>query len=103
MALNRNQRRRALRARALDYLGSKCSICGYQKCMAALDIHHTNPEIKEFTISARLVSWDRLTRELDKCVVLCANCHRETHDGLHPHYLDLDEPRYEGEDEDLPA
>lgn len=63
--------------------------------MAALDIHHTDTSAKEFTISSRLTSWDAIQRELDKCVILCANCHREAHDGMHPHFLDLGEREYE--------
>jgi hypothetical protein len=58
--------------------------------MAALDIHHPNADEKEFTISSRLSSWARIVRELDKCLLLCSNCHRETHDGMHPTYLDLE-------------
>jgi hypothetical protein len=84
------QRRKILRARALDYMGSKCQICGYQRCMASLHFHHPDPTAKEFTVSSRLTSWDRIQRELDKCVLLCANCHGEVHDGMHPTYLDPD-------------
>lgn len=85
-----SQRRKMLRARALDYMGSKCQICGYQRCMASLHFHHPDPSAKEFTVASRLTSWDRIRRELDKCVLLCANCHGEVHDGMHPSYLDPD-------------
>lgn len=85
------QRRRELRAKALNYLGGKCRICGYARCAAALDFHHPNPNAKEFSISARMsLPWELIVRELDKCLLLCANCHRETHDGMHPHYLDYE-------------
>ena len=85
-----SQRRKALRAKALDYMGGKCHICGYQKCMASLHFHHPDPMAKEFTVSSRLTSWSRIQRELDKCILLCANCHGEVHEGLHPNYLDPD-------------
>lgn len=59
-----------------------CSICGYNKCSAALDFHHTYPENKEANI-ARLckdsLSIETILIEIEKCVILCANCHRELH------------------------
>jgi hypothetical protein len=45
---------------------------------------------KEFNISS-ILNWDKIKKELEKCVLLCANCHREVHDGLHPEYLALDD------------
>lgn len=58
-----------------------CSTCGYDKNICALDFHHVDPSEKEFTISARKSNSinDSLKKELDKCIVLCANCHRELH------------------------
>jgi 5-methylcytosine-specific restriction endonuclease McrA len=59
-----------------------CQKCGYNKCSAALDFHHVDPNDKEFPI-AKMWSYgwgkDRVSRELEKCIVLCANCHRELH------------------------
>ena len=63
--------------------GDSCKICGYNKCRRALDWHHIDPTQKE--IEPRKVfsrSWDKIQKELDKCILLCANCHREVHDGL---------------------
>jgi hypothetical protein len=75
------ERQRKLKQKAIDYLGGKCNKCGYDKCPAALDFHHLDPAEKDFTISqVSRTSWnDKLKAELDKCVLLCANCHRETH------------------------
>jgi len=76
------KRRRKVREMALEYKGGKCCICGYAKCSQALDFHHlTN---KHFGISAKgyTRSWESIRRELDKCIILCANCHRELHAGL---------------------
>lgn len=69
---------------ALEYKGNKCCVCGYNKCVDALDFHHLDPSQKEFQLSDRNLSNDwRLVRpELDKCVLLCSNCHRELHAGL---------------------
>lgn len=77
-------RKRNKRA-ALDYKGNCCCYCGYDRCETALEFHHVNPEEKKFTISSGLGRpWKTLKRELDKCVLLCCNCHRELHSGLIP-------------------
>lgn len=65
---------------AVNYKGGKCSQCGYDRCIAALEFHHLNPSEKDFTwVKMRLTSWKRILQELDKCALLCANCHREIH------------------------
>lgn len=64
----------------LEYKGNKCEICNYDKCPDAMDFHHTNSLDKEFPIShAYRKSRASLIQELDKCQLLCANCHREVH------------------------
>lgn len=85
------RRRQLLRERAIAYLGGSCRICGYDKCFSAMDFHHLDPLGKDFTISEAMTSWERIQPELDKCDLLCANCHREVHDGLHPGYLVYDD------------
>jgi predicted HNH restriction endonuclease len=82
------RRRRALRRQAIAYKGGKCQICGYDRSHAAMDFHHTNPMEKDFSISSRMTCFDAIKRELDKTVLVCANCHREIHDGYHPSYLE---------------
>ena len=65
---------------AIEYKGGKCYNCGYDKCDAALEFHHTDPSKKEASWNKmRLWGEQRLKDELDKCVLLCANCHREAH------------------------
>jgi hypothetical protein len=78
------RRRRQLREHAIAYLGGKCRLCGYDKCPSALEFHHVEVWLKDFTISDRMTSFEAIKPELDKCELLCANCHREVHDGLHP-------------------
>lgn len=57
-----------------------CAICGYNKCDAALDFHHVNPEDKKFYISNKaLLSDKNIAEELNKCILLCCRCHREIH------------------------
>lgn len=74
-----NDRARELKLFALEYKGSKCSVCGYSKNKAALEFHHIDPETKEFKLSNTYVSKENMMKELDKCILLCSNCHRETH------------------------
>lgn len=68
---------------AIAYLGGQCFNCGYSKCPAALEFHHKVPEEKDFTISGtKYRRWEAIKTELDKCVLVCANCHREIHAGM---------------------
>lgn len=66
----------------LHSMGLKCQICQYDKCHAALELHHVNPEDKEYDFSSTARSWDKVFSELEKCILLCANCHREIHAGV---------------------
>lgn len=67
----------------IDAFDGKCGLCGYSKCINALELHHVNPEEKEFSISdigkKNIRAWNVIAQELEKCVLLCANCHREVH------------------------
>lgn len=76
-----NKRRRKLKQLAVEYCGGKCTICGYSKCIGALHFHHVNPTTKNFSISSdgNTRSWVEIKNELDKCILVCANCHAELH------------------------
>lgn len=66
--------------KAIELMGGKCSNCGYDKNYAALEFHHLNPNEKEFDFGKlRQCKWETVVTELKKCVMLCSNCHRETH------------------------
>ena len=58
-----------------------CAICGYDKCSASLSFHHVNSEDKKFNININQLRYaeERIINELTKCILLCANCHREIH------------------------
>lgn len=75
------RRREKLKVLAVEYKGGCCSVCGYNKCVAAMDFHHIDPNEKDFGISAKGLtrSWEKLKEELDKCILVCSNCHREIH------------------------
>jgi 5-methylcytosine-specific restriction endonuclease McrA len=79
-----SKRRKFLREKAREYGGGKCMICGYKRCSAALDFHHIDSRTKEFGLSVKGLtrSWEKMRKELDKCVLICANCHREVHAGI---------------------
>ena len=64
-------------------MGGCCQICGYNRAITALDLHHLNPADKEFGIGAILnKDWELMNSEIQKCILVCANCHREIHEGL---------------------
>ena len=73
-----------LKIKALDYLGKVCSECG-EDHPAALQFHHIDPATKKFGVSTKTLSsvkkfpWEKVTEELDKCVILCGNCHAKHH------------------------
>ena len=60
--------------------GIECSSCGYNKCIGALEFHHRDPKEKD-PFWSRGWSLPKLKIELEKCDILCANCHREIHYG----------------------
>jgi hypothetical protein len=73
-------RRYRLKKKAVEYKGGKCEECGYDKSLAAMEFHHLDSSKKDFAISEmNHKSWVFIKGELDKCSMLCANCHREEH------------------------
>lgn len=77
-------RQRKFKAKCIEYKGGKCEICGYNKFQGALEFHHRDPTQKDFQLS-KAKSWtfsERVENELDKCQILCSNCHKELHNEL---------------------
>lgn len=77
-----SKRRKLIKEKLIKYKGGKCEKCGYCKNIHALEFHHINPNGKEFTISSKNISLKKLKKEVDKCILLCSNCHREMHDEI---------------------
>jgi len=79
---------RKKKRKAVEYKNGKCKICGYNKCINALEFHHRDPSTKkENWDNMSGWRWERIVKELDKCDLLCANCHREIHyDTFDPKY-----------------
>jgi hypothetical protein len=73
-------RRYRMKMKAIDYLGGKCILCGYDKHPAAMVFHHRDPSTKEFSFGRMAnKSWVSVQEELDKCDLLCSNCHAPLH------------------------
>ena len=86
---NTDDKRRKSKSIYLEYGGSECIKCGYNKCPAVLSFHHRNPDEKDFWIGGlneRLNSIDELNdiikNEIDKCDILCSNCHVLEHSDI---------------------
>jgi len=77
------ERQRALKVAAVQYAGGKCTLCDYQRCIAALEFHHLDPSQKDPNLS-RINSrtLEKIKDEINKCILVCANCHREIHAGI---------------------
>lgn len=81
--------RKERKQKLVNLLNGQCCLCGYSKCLKALEFHHKQmgeKEEKGFGISTKgmLASWDKLLEEIKKFILVCSNCHREIHDGMHP-------------------
>lgn len=78
------ERQRKLKQDAIDYKGGGCQVCGYDKYNGALEFHHLDPNEKDFSIGElkKTNINEKIKKELDKCILVCANCHREIHGGL---------------------
>jgi hypothetical protein len=71
---------RARKKQAVAYMGSRCVDCGGTFPYYVYDFHHLDPTRKEVQFnSLRRRSWEKIKAELDKCILLCANCHRIRH------------------------
>jgi len=68
----------------INYKGGECVECGYKKSYTALEFHHTDPSKKDFNIALYHCHTfgNKIKEELDKCILVCANCHREIHAGI---------------------
>jgi transposase len=71
--------RKRVKIKLVEYKGGKCECCGYNKIVEALQFHHINPSEKDFQISGTSKAFETMKKEVDKCKLLCANCHIETH------------------------
>lgn len=73
-----NKAKQALKIKAVEFMGGKCTHCGGVFPPCVYDFHHVNPSEKDIS-PATAFSWKKLEPELKKCIMLCANCHRIEH------------------------
>lgn len=78
------RRRRKLKTILVAEAGGACRVCGYDRCIAALEFHHVNRDEKKLAISnyGVTLSLEVLRAEASKCVLLCSNCHVEVETGF---------------------
>ena len=75
--------RRMRKLKAIMYMGSICYGCGRGGAPSLFEFHHWNAAEKDFGVSDGIPrKWEKTVAELAKCVMLCANCHREVHAGV---------------------
>lgn len=82
--IQRREHRRDCKSDIVNYKGGKCQICGYNKSIFALELHHIDPKTKDAKIvrvlsKSRKFNLGKYKEELDKCILLCCNCHKEVH------------------------
>jgi hypothetical protein len=77
------ERRIRTKIEKVDYKGGVCVLCGYDKYVGSLEFHHVNPDEKDHEKTSIDMSLERCKSELDKCILVCANCHREIHNGFY--------------------
>lgn len=76
--------RKRLKSKLVEEFGGKCQICGYCKCQQALQFHHIDPSLKEFSIAqyGNTRAYEKSREEAKKCILVCANCHVEVENGI---------------------
>lgn len=74
------EKRYAIKKQLVELKGGECVKCGYKKSLRALQFHHTDPNEKEFVLGNIRVINEKVMKELEKCILVCANCHSELHD-----------------------
>lgn len=77
-----NRRHTKMKEILVDEHGGSCVVCGYDKCIKALQFHHMDPSNKLRKISGGSIGLSRLREEASKCVLLCGNCHVEVEYGV---------------------
>ena len=77
--------RRRRKLNLIKVCGNQCNLCGYNKVNSALEFHHIKPEEKSYGLASMGTCHDlqQDLQEVQKCILVCANCHREIHEDLY--------------------
>lgn len=79
---NRNKKRLLLKAKLVKYKGNICFKCKTKDLpLSSYQFHHIDGTTKEKQISEMMINDKKLKDELDKCELVCANCHHQIHFG----------------------
>jgi hypothetical protein len=85
---NTKIRRIRTKLRAIEYLGGKCTYCDGVFHLASFEFHHKDPSGKDFNVgNVANKSWESIVSEIDKCELVCSNCHREIHSNYNVLFL----------------
>lgn len=76
-------RHRVEKLKAIAYKGGKCYCCGYDDYMylRVFAFHHLDPTKKDLKFDFSKRKFETVKQELDKCILVCSNCHAIIHDG----------------------
>jgi len=76
--------RQRVKLKLIEYKGGKCQVesCGYNKSVRSLGFHHIDSKEKDFNVSGKTMAFDKMKKELDKCILVCNNCHGEIHEEM---------------------
>jgi DNA-binding CsgD family transcriptional regulator len=79
-----SRRRRRVKEILVAEAGGCCSLCGYDRCIAALQFHHLDGSTKVFGLAERGFTRgiEVVRAEAAKCILLCSNCHAEVEAGI---------------------
>ncbi|MBC8550129.1 MAG: hypothetical protein H8D23_10800 [Candidatus Brocadiales bacterium] len=89
-------RRYRTKAHAIDLFGGKCVRCGWSGPQAGFSFHHLQDK-KNSIAKISNKSWKVVKEELDKCILLCCNCHSIEHSNVHDRFLKVVD-EYNGKD-----
>lgn len=76
--------RKRIKRTMIEAMGNKCQVCGYNRCDETMEFHHIDPSQKNRSfgnLRSNPKSIEILIEELQKCILLCSNCHKEIHAG----------------------
>ena len=81
-AVTKRRRRIKQLAVEIEYKGGKCRLCDYSKYARSLDLHHVGKKAFGLSEKSYSLSWIKIKEELARCILVCANCHREIEGGV---------------------